>query len=166
MVILLHLNSPLSDLFFINLRRPIQRPVDWRFTIAEKGQQILGRGQLYLVFEHFISNFCPNFFLFYFLSKPAQKRNQSSSHQWTAGAVYYSGIPLSRSIRYDKYVPNHRWKPWPHTCLCDLWTGWTFQSCDDWFHQTGTNDLPQSVQVKYVVLFFSVGWFVDWSLFK
>ena len=36
MVIPLHLNSPLSDLFLFNLRRPVQRPVDWRLAIAEK----------------------------------------------------------------------------------------------------------------------------------
>ena len=92
MLIPLHLNSPLSDLFFFNLRHPVQRPVDWRLTIAEKGQQILGDNLLGL--RAFFIKRSSNLFPLLFISKPVQKRtsscNQSSSHQWKAGAVYYS----------------------------------------------------------------------------
>ena len=99
MLIPLHLNSPLSDLFFFNLRHPVQQPVDWRLTIAEKGQQILGDNLLGL--QAFFIKRSSNLFPLLFLFKPVQKRtyscNQSSSHQWTAGAVYYSGIRLSRN---------------------------------------------------------------------
>ena len=39
MIIPLHSNSLLGDLFFFNLRHPVQRSVDWRLTIVEKGKK-------------------------------------------------------------------------------------------------------------------------------
>ena len=66
MFISLRLNSPLSDNFFSTLGIPFNDSVDWRLTIAEKGQQILGDNLLGLQAGN-EPDFYQTFVQFYFL---------------------------------------------------------------------------------------------------
>ena len=60
-------NSSLSDVFFSTLGIPFNDSVNWRLTIAEKGQQILGNNLLGLQAGN-EPDFYPTFVqLFFFL---------------------------------------------------------------------------------------------------
>ena len=154
MVIPLHLNSPLSDFSFSTLGIPFNGPSTGGFTIAEKGQQILGNN--FLSLRAFFIKCSSNLFPLLFLFKPVQKRilipkvdSRSYLSLW------------HRLFRYKKTHPESSMVHFPK-----LW--WLIDFMND--NQTGTNDLQvaiqvssgvqQSVQVKYVVLFFLIGWFI------
>ena len=109
-------------------------------------------------------------------SFPAPPSNQSASHQWTVGAIYYSAIVLaeafgttntSQIIDLGANAGNDltpAYAIYEQSTLAKLAL---INFMDD--NQTGTNNLqvtvqvpggaPQSVQVKYASFFFC-GWLV------
>jgi hypothetical protein len=110
-------------------------------------------------------------------SFPAPPGNQSSFHQWTVGAVYYSAIVLAEAFGTTNTSQIIDLKANGNNNLTPAYAIYEqgalskvalINYMDD--NQTGTNDLqvtiqvpsgvPQSVQVKYVFVFFW-WWMVD-----
>ena len=137
-----------------------------------------------IIFNHPINSVPPIililFFSFFFF--PAPPGNQSSFHQWTVGAVYYSAIVLAEAFGTTNTSQIIDLQANGNNALTPVYAIYEqgalskvaiINYMDD--NQSGTNDLqvtiqvssgvPQTMQVKYVVLFFFGWWFVRWLIF-